>query len=1448
MKTCKKLRHRIIALCLSFCMALSLMPNIALASRQDTTMQRDELPAQDEASQPSGGLKILTPAADGRFFYTYQNAKYGRQYVMRVIEGVYKTLDASEDITQVSKLLYIDQRKATSSTVSFNGFVPKGDGDATVLISEEGKKAIIVGYIVKEPEKLEMPVTVTFDLQGHGIKLPEHEPYTATFGSIIKEPTAPEDDKYVFFGWYKDSECTEKWDFNNDMVMDDTILYASWGFNGLWVSGVREYTYAGKAIKPKLNVFYSNIKLKEGLDYTVVYKNNIKAAESNSGKKAPTIVIKGKGNYSGSISTTFTIKPATLTSSNIVAATTYPVGIAYTPAVLLNGVILKANKDYTIKYLDESKNELGKRPVEEGTYYIRIVGKDNCTNNTIDFKYTIAENGKIDIQKGKATVENMVYGDVQKPDTTLKVKDTTLVKNQDYNVTFSGTDAKGTATAIFTGRGDYTGVLRKTFKVSAASIENSDITLAQSAAYEKGGVKPEVTVTMNDTKLSEGLDYTVRYTKNTKLGTANVIVSGKGNYNKKRTLTFQVTSKNLNQSGIDIFVSDAAAKNKPSVVIFDTNGKKLSASSDYKADIDKNQHNVTISEGKNKLYTNTSPKVIQYKEADADKVIKSVKLNKNASGVPKNFSYTGNEIELDSSWLTVKAGRTTLNNTDFTIASYKSNIDKGTAYAVVKGRNSYTGTAVLSFKIGAQKLTGSIDEWLANTAGGAGDDIVIPSSNNCVIKNLTVVTGSGINADITVTADKDCSAYVATYNSKGKMLEVGSCTINSDTGEQTVNINLSSTGDIVRAFLLDNETTAPLCEKYEIDISNKEPSHFELKADKDSVFIGDNLYLYLETDALANSILVSYVENGNTKQIYLYDDGTSIHSDDMLGDGIYSGKINTSTSTDIDTDVEFTASYGSHTSSTTVKYYAPLTDDDYEEMEIVNTEIDELISSDEFINKTETEKYNAVEGFINKLEEDNKILKDSINTDTDSKMVTFQYPEGILGGIAYGEFKDDTTSETSVLAANGTANETDAGQVDDIGSAIILNSFQDFGTIINATVDSQFYENLKSEWDNSGLKTVLDTDVTVEDYKNLDNYNVIYLATYGNMYPWMDSKFKLHTSPVICLSEKATKEKDKKYSMELKDKQIAKVNGCYWILPSFFEKQYEEQAFDKSFVISECVDSLGILGKYNSTDMAEAFLNRSAKAYIGFHNFVIADHRQTFTKNYVNNLINGQKSKPAFDSANEGTSFWTDVAYPSHYGDENAVLLEDTLKNGDFELFIANQPSNWTCKGDVRTLLQLGHEILPCGENSKRMAILTTGIGSGTSTEISDGTEGSIISQTFRVPSNASKLYFDYNFISEEPMEWVGSMYNDYFTVRISQKGNIAFDKKLESINTSTWHPVTDIDFQGGDSTTYQTLWKKGEIDVSEYSGSIITLSFVVYDVGDQIYDSACVIDNVVLK
>ena len=47
------------------------------------------------------------------------------------------------------------------------------------------------------------------------------------YNSLIDEPVnAPEKEGYVFTGWYKDVNCTSKWNFTKDRVTEDKILYA----------------------------------------------------------------------------------------------------------------------------------------------------------------------------------------------------------------------------------------------------------------------------------------------------------------------------------------------------------------------------------------------------------------------------------------------------------------------------------------------------------------------------------------------------------------------------------------------------------------------------------------------------------------------------------------------------------------------------------------------------------------------------------------------------------------------------------------------------------------------------------------------------------------------------------------------------------------------------------------------------------------------------------------------------------------------------------------------------------------------------------------------------------------------------------------------------------------------------------------------------------------------
>ena len=70
------------------------------------------------------------------------------------------------------------------------------------------------------------------------------------------------------------------------------------------------YTYSGSAKKPSVTVKINGTTLKKGTDYTVSYKNNTSIGKAS-------VIIKGIGNYEGTITKTFKINPKKVTISSV---------------------------------------------------------------------------------------------------------------------------------------------------------------------------------------------------------------------------------------------------------------------------------------------------------------------------------------------------------------------------------------------------------------------------------------------------------------------------------------------------------------------------------------------------------------------------------------------------------------------------------------------------------------------------------------------------------------------------------------------------------------------------------------------------------------------------------------------------------------------------------------------------------------------------------------------------------------------------------------------------------------------------------------------------------------------------------------------------------------------------------------------------------------------------
>lgn len=83
---------------------------------------------------------------------------------------------------------------------------------------------------VFEPITITPPVTytVTFNSQGGSTVMSTSN---VTTGSAISAPTVPTWAGHTFNGWYKESGCTNAWNFSTDTVTNNLTLYAKWTAN-----------------------------------------------------------------------------------------------------------------------------------------------------------------------------------------------------------------------------------------------------------------------------------------------------------------------------------------------------------------------------------------------------------------------------------------------------------------------------------------------------------------------------------------------------------------------------------------------------------------------------------------------------------------------------------------------------------------------------------------------------------------------------------------------------------------------------------------------------------------------------------------------------------------------------------------------------------------------------------------------------------------------------------------------------------------------------------------------------------------------------------------------------------------------------------------------------------------------------------------------------------------
>ncbi len=262
-----------------------------------------------------------------------------------------------------------------------------------------------------------------------------------------------------------------------------------------------EYRKTG-AIPDTVIVKMGNTVLTEGIDYTLTYKNNTKISKPDNAKSAAVVTAKGIGNFKGSVSGTFKVNKADISKCvDLVAAdktynTNAKVGYFKSePKLQDGGKVISIGKNKDIE------------PIDKKTA----------------FKYYYADT------------------ETEIPDDT-KILDPNTVIEVRINVTCS--EESPYKAGKYELRGRYK-IINKGYDIKSAKVT---VINPQKLVFNNGkAVVPlkvtDILVKMGTTELGTD-DYEIVSIKNNRfLGTATVVIKGKGQYGGTKSFTFRISAK-----------------------------------------------------------------------------------------------------------------------------------------------------------------------------------------------------------------------------------------------------------------------------------------------------------------------------------------------------------------------------------------------------------------------------------------------------------------------------------------------------------------------------------------------------------------------------------------------------------------------------------------------------------------------------------------------------------------------------------------------------------------------------------------------------------------------------------------------------------------------------------------------------------------------------------------
>jgi hypothetical protein len=577
---------------------------------------------------------------------------------------------------------------------------------------------------------------------------------------------------------------------------------------------------------------------------------------------------------------------------------------------------------------------------------------------------------------------------------------------------------------------------------------------------------------------------------------------------------------------------------------------------------------------------------------------------------------------------------------------------------------------------------------------------------------------------------------------------------------------------------------------------------------------------------------------------FLYDDGNLSHGDDIAGDGIFSTKQSffESSAGTIRLRVRaITQEAGGNAVAYSSVFTIPVVPT------ITSQELETVLDAQ----NSGSNKYDSLKALVGEAQAKQQTLAwiktqsgvDSAGVTEEGDAIWVEYHSGISGMILFGE--DSVKGGSSArsrgsqkmlplpLQTRGVLDATKLSRVvvtdeDTVGSTnvLIYDAFHSDFAAEGNEICSLF---VKSECPKFKVTHLKDAQCTVDLVDNFSDYGTIYISTHGRVVKgqvrFLTGEQTLLVPPPDIL---------RIIDLKLDRLGLGTVGGktYFAIYPSYISSYTGK--YPNSIVFnSSCYSGA------NQT-MSDAFGNKGAKTYFGFSLSVGGTFARTCGTGIFDKMINQSKKT--------GEAFVPGQKDPSAPYAEFKMLGSDKARygsefvNGDFE---TGSLQGWAKEGDGRVISQLVFIDPPQGSF---MGIISTGLGYTT--------QSGSISQGCCIPAGKTTLTFKYDFLSEEFKKYCGTAYQDYFEVAIDSGGGetVLFYKNIDALcgevtQATGIHfdqePPDPNDPDETEDGVWMTGWTTVPLDISSYAGKSVVLIFRCGDVGDSIFDTAVLLDDI---